>query len=646
MNRTVIIKGLGLTAALTFAASALAASGGGQVSKIELQPGKQRATLLITHTGQGHFRLFKSEKQGTVIIEAEDLVIPPSLTKMLDASSSEGPVSQMTPYNSQHSGHAMAKLVLQLRGGADVSSTDLPGKFLVDFVKKAGPMPAASARANTAKGPGGTKNWTERDELKGRNAAPAKGDEVARKLIEVLSAPQEEKKYFGSRVTFEAKDAEVPDIFRLVGESSELNIVWDPEVEGQKTSLAVKDLPWDQLLDIVIQQKNYKAVVMGSVVRIMTIDTFNRQAEAKKKEITLSDELEPVIMSVIPLGYTQAADMKKLISELIQERTQASGAAGGPVAGGKSDSTTLTQDFKRGRIEVDERTNSLVVTNTKDSIDRMRRLVKELDVPVPQVLIDAKIIIASEQFAKNVGVSWSSGLFSTSGIAGINGGVNGVTPPQFKPPSATDGSAGAAAAAGTPFAVSAPAGGAALGLSFGTTSAANIQAALTLSEIDNLTKTVASPRVIVNNNKQASISDGTTIVITPAPTALGAAAQPTTVNATLGLSVTPQVTSAGSVQMKSLTITKNDLGAITGTQVNTTTKTLTTDVLVDSGATLVLGGVYQLAKATSEQGVPLLKDLPFIGQLFRANSQTDSKEELMVFITPQIIDPQSSSQTL
>jgi type IV pilus assembly protein PilQ len=118
------------------------------------------------------------------------------------------------------------------------------------------------------------------------------------------------------------------------------------------------------------------------------------------------------------------------------------------------------------------------------------------------------------------------------------------------------------------------------------------------------------------------------------------------VNATLGLSVTPQVTSAGSVQMKSLTITKNDLGAITGTQVNTTTKTLTTDVLVDSGATLVLGGVYQLAKATSEQGVPLLKDLPFIGQLFRANSQTDSKEELMVFITPQIIDPQSSSQSL
>jgi type IV pilus assembly protein PilQ len=353
-------------------------------------------------------------------------------------------------------------------------------------------------------------------------------------------------------------------------------------------------------------------------------------------------------MSVIPLGFTQAADMKRLITDLIQEKNAASNAqisGVGRDAVSVSGQSSRSQDFRRGRIEVDDRTNSLIVTNSKDSIERIRRLIKELDVPVPQVLIDSKIVIAQEQFSKNIGISWSTGLFSTSGIAGATGAVNGVDAPDFVAPAAP-GSTAASAAATPAFKISAPAGGAAFGLSFGTTSAANIRAALTLSELDSLTKTVASPRVIVNNNKPASITDGQTVVIAPAPNALGAQSAPTTVNASLSLNVTPQVTSAGSVQLKGLTITKSDLGAVVGSQVNTTTKTLTTDVLVDSGATLVLGGVYQLSKNQAEQGIPLLKDLPFIGQLFRANTISDSKEELMVFITPQIIDPQSASQTL
>jgi type IV pilus assembly protein PilQ len=610
-----------------FAASG-AWAGDGQVSRLELNPGKDRTTLLITHTGEGKFRLFKSEKQGSVIIEAENLVLPPKLTKLVDASQSGGPVFQMTPYNSQHSGHAMAKLVLQLHGQANVSSIDVPGKFLVEVVHKAGPSLAERPLA-------------AHDELKARLSAEQKSEDVARHLIEVLSSPQEDKKYFGSKVTFEAKDAEVPDIFRLVGESSELNIIWDPDVEGQKTSLAVRDLPWDQLLDIVVQQKGYKATVMGNVVRIMTIDTFNKQAEAKKKEITLSDELEPVIMSVIPLGFTAAADMKKLIGELIQEKNQVANVVGAAVG----DTGRLSQDFKRGRIEVDDRTNSLVITNTKDSIERIRRLVKELDVPVPEVLIDSKIVIATEQFSKNIGVSWTGGVFSTSQVGGVNGATNGLTAPPFAAPPIPGGAA-AAAATVTPFQVSAPSGGASFGISIGTTQTANVRAALTLAEIDNLTKTVASPRVIVNNNKTANITDGAEVIISPPPNQGGLQPQPTTVKANLQLKVTPQVTSAGSVQLKELSVTKDDLGAITGTQVNTTTKTLTTDVLVDSGATLVLGGVYQLGSLKNESGIPLLKDLPFIGQLFRANTASNSKEELMVFITPQIVDPQATSQSL
>ncbi|MGZ3682849.1 MAG: type IV pilus secretin PilQ [Bdellovibrionota bacterium] len=602
-----------------------AGSGEGQVRKLELQPGKQRTMLLITHSGEGKFRLFKSEKQGSVIIEAENLVIPPALTRLVDVSGGEGPVMQMTPYNSQHSGHAMAKLVLQLRGGTDVSSTDLPGKFLVEIAKKAG-LPA------NAKSPA---PFAVKDEVKAHLSAAQKSEEIAKKLIDVLSQPQEEKKYFGSKVTFEAKDAEVPDIFRLVGESSELNIIWDPDVEGQKTSLAVKDLPWDQLLDIVIQQKGYKATVMGNVVRIMSIDTFNKQAESKKKEITLTDELEPIIMSVIPLGFTQAIDMKKLISELIQEK---SGAAAGAVAaggGGGGAAGALTQDFKRGRLEVDDRTNSLVVTNTKDSIERIRRLVKELDVPVPQVLIDSKIIIATENFTKTVGTSWK---FHLQGER-QNTGPIGVFNQQSE--SLSGGESGQTVSNDFQISSTSP-GDSVLGIGFGASSRARILAALELSEINGQSKTVASPRVIVNNNQTATISDGSTLQQLVA----GGAGQAATLKPQLSLTVQPQVTSHGSIQLKGLTITKDAVNNFGVTTASLDNKSIKTDVLVDSGATLVLGGIYQMNSNSGRSGIPVLMDLPFIGQLFRVDTGHTDKSELMVFITPQIIDPEAGSQAL
>jgi type IV pilus assembly protein PilQ len=618
MKRMMGYASIGIGLALT-AQAALA--GEGKVLKLDFKPGKERTTLVISHSGEGKFRLFKSEKQGSVIIEAENLSLPPALTKMVDASAAAGPVLQMTPYNSQHSGHPMAKLVLQLRGQADVTGTDIPGKYLVEVVRKAALSGGVRAGAAPA--------WAERDELKSRLSATQKAEEVARKLIEVLSAPPEDKHYFGSKVTFEAKDAEVPDIFRLVGESSELNIIWDPDVEGQKTSLAVKDLPWDQLLDIVIQQKGYKATVMGNVVRIMTVETFNKQAEAKKKELTISDELEPVIMSVIPLGFMQAEDMKKMIDDLLQEKT-AAGAGGG--------TGSLSQDFKRGKIEVDTRTNSLVITNTKDSIDRIRRLAKELDVPVPQVLIDSKIVIAQEQFAKSVGASWGGDVQNYAGSAGGGGSFNG---------SNVSLASGATSNGLGPFVISGATNtaGGAFGLQIGTTASAQLRAQLTLSELNGLTKTIASPRVIVNNNKQASIVDGQSLTLVVAGAAAGGG-QVTTVNPKLQLQVTPQVTSAGSIQMKSLTISKDSLGPTSTTSVQTDQKQLQTDVLVDSGATLVLGGIYQMSAQNTQAGIPLLKDLPFIGQLFRTDSSLTSKSELMVFITPQIVDPEAQSQGL
>ena len=634
------LAALGL--AISFAALGAAATAG-KVTRLELRPEKERATLVLTHTGTAKFRLFKSAKRGTVILEAENVSLPPALTKLSDASSVGGPVLQMAPYNSAHGNKPMAKLVLQLRGEADVTGSEGPGRFTVQIVRKKDQ--AAGALAAALRGLEKSSS-VARDEVAARAAANAKSGDVAKRLIEVLNSPQEEKKYFGSRVTFEAKDADVPDIFRLVGESSELNIIWDPDVEGAKTSLAVKDLPWDQLLDIVIQQKGYKAVVMGNVVRIMTIETFNKQAKARKEEISISDELEPVVMAVVPLSFAEAKDMKTMIDALVQQKKGTGPSATGPGGGGPSGggpsggsslgSDSLGQDFVRGKIEVDARTNSLIITNTKDAIDRIRRLVRELDVAVPQILIDAKIVIATDAFSKSIGVRWQGNLLTESGSAGpaavygdgtevaVGGGSNAID-----------------AAAGMTLSGSTGAGGLLFG--FGSKGDKNITAALALSELNRTSKTVASPRVIVNNNTKAEISDGTSISST-STNQTGTTTN--NVSAELKLTLTPQVTSRGSVQLKGLQIERGvPVSAGNGT-ITTDKKKLSTEVLVDSGSTLVLGGVYQQDRVEQQAGLPLLKDLPFVGWFFRENQDSNTKSELMVFITPQIVDPEGTSQSL
>lgn len=618
--------GLGIIAgAAVFSGSAFAAEG--KVLKLSLKPGRNQTSLMISHTGAGKFRLFKSERQNNVVIEAENLSLPPELTRTIESSASDGPVLRLTPYNSTKGNRPMVKLVLQLRGQSDITSSEHPGGFLVEIAKKTG-APGATVKAN--------------DVVSAKMSAAMKSEEVAAKLIEVLNSPQEEKKYFGSKVTFDAKDVEVPDIFRLVGDSSDLNIVWDAEIAATKTSLSVKDLPWDQLLDLVVQQKNFKAVVMGNVVRIMSVETFNAQAKARKEELALSDELEPIVMAVIPLSFAEASDMKTMITELIQERaevnpqnrTPVSVTTTGPVTGTTLEAErTLTQDFKRGRIEIDKRTNSLIVTNTKDSIERMRRLIKELDIPVPQILIDAKIIIASENFSKQVGVRWQKHLRSESGSSGAYS--------VFGPGTAeTIGTTGTST-----FALAGGAGVGEIGFGFGASERANLKAALQLSEINETSRSIASPRVIVNNNTKAEITDGSTITQLVAGGSGGGAGS-STVTAELKLSLTPSVTSRGSVQLRDLTIERGQPRNATLTTTSTDKKSLKTEVLVESGATLVLGGVYQFDNPLLEQGIPVLKDLPFIGGLFRAETSGTSKSELMVFITPQIIDPEGESQAL
>jgi len=632
----------------------------GKIQKIDFTPGKDRALVVVHFQGKGNFRVFQSEKQGNVIVEAGNLVLPANLTKVIDAATSEGPVVQLTPYSAGDGKKSLAKLVIQLKGKAEITSSEMPGKFVLELKRLSLVDESLARKKGIPKF--GRSGWNEKDELKSRDAANEKSEETAKKLVDVLNAEPEEKVYFGSRVTFEGTAVDVHDIFRLVGEASSLNIITDSDVKYQ-SNYSLKDIPWDQLLDIVIQQAQLKAAVTGNVVRIITATKFNSEQQAKLKEIGIADDLEPVVMAVVPLSFAKAEDMKKMIETLLIKRNTANQAAtgssssspgGSPVAsvigggppgapmggpagvpvtagqgGGQSGGDTkFIQDFVRGVIEVDARSNSLVITNTKEAIGRIKKLVTELDVPLPQVLIDAKIIIASESFSRGIGVTWGGRATSTgTGRAGILGGFGsgaielGDTPsPEFSV---------APAGGKTP--------GGALGFSVGAGRHGNLNAQLSLAEADGVSKTVASPRVIVNNKKEAVISDGLTQFI---PTSAGANASGTLqeVKADLNLTVTPQVTSLGSVLLDVDISKDNPVENSNSVQ----KKSIKTQVLVDSGATLVLGGVYQFGQSRTQNGIPLLKDLPFLGQLFRTDTSSNSKSELMVFITPQIVDGDES----
>lgn len=667
MNGKNVFLALALSLAGLNAPAALANDG--TVTKLELSPAKERAIFILSYEGEGaQFRTFQSTKQGSVVVEADGLALPPNLTRVIDGAKSNGPVVQLTPYSSANGKRSLAKFVLQLRGAADLTSSELPGKFMLEVRSKkdtaGAKLPAGVKQAAAAPRGPVRPSWSETDAVSNKDGASEKSEAVARRLVETLNAPPEAKNYSGSPVSFEASNADVHDVFRLVGEASGLNIVTDSEVKGA-SNYTLRDIPWDQLLDIVVQQNQLKAKVSGNVVRIVTLEKFTKEQEDKMKELSLADEMEPVVMAVIPLSYADAAKMKTTLETLLINRQIASGgfaAPGMPNAvmrptGSAAGDRSIQQDFIRGKIEVDARSNSLVITNTRDSIDRIRRLVKELDVALPQVLIDTKVVIATDSFSRNVGVNWGGTATSTgSGRAGFGAALGQATSSDSASTTLTaGGTAAAGGVAGSTGATTTGSTGSAsgstssqfvlapvanqflTGFKIGAGQHGNLSATLALAEINNVSKTVASPRVIVNNNQEATITDGETITVQTTP-GVQSSGTLQSVNAALSLRVKPQVTSSGAVLLD-VDIKKS---AITG-GLNTSDKTIKTNVLVESGSTLVLGGVYQFTSTKKETGVPLLKDLPFIGQIFRSNEDNDNKQELMVFLTPQILDTNSST---
>lgn len=415
----------------------------------------------------------------------------------------------------------------------------------------------------------------------------------------------EEKVYTGEPLSMEFQDVSIRTVLDVLGQFTDNNIVAADNVQGNIT-LRLINVPWDQALDIILKSKNLgqrknKNVILVAPAAELAAAEIKELEDAKKV-----DELAPLRKEYIRLNYAKAADVHSLL-------TRASNS-------GRANNTETSLFSPRGSATFDVRTNTLIINDTSDSIASIRQLIEQIDIPVKQVMIEARIVKANDGFSKSLGVRW--GLRHT-GNQGIALGMEGFNAELNNPRYAVDlGVAGQTS-----------------GISFGLLNIADsiLQLELSAMQADNRGEVISSPKVLTADKQKAKVSSGTQI-----PYLEDSASGATSVvfkDAALVLEATPNITPEGKIGLE-LTI-KNGVPDYANARfgaVPVNEDSVQTNVILEDGQTVVLGGVFRNTIGNNQSKVPFLGDLPAVGRLFRNDTKSNTKEELLIFVTPRIIN--------
>nr|WP_298891436.1 type IV pilus secretin PilQ [uncultured Acinetobacter sp.] len=455
----------------------------------------------------------------------------------------------------------------------------------------------------------------------------------------MIRAPQT---YNGKKISLDFQDIEVRRVLQLLADFTNVNMVAADSVQGQIT-IRLKDVPWDQALDIILKSKNLDKRRNGNVIWIAPVAELIKAEEDEAKAIAQSVKLAPIQTDYIQLNYAKVADVEKLITERKNGSTS-----------GSSNQNTVNNDelagnllSPRGSVSSDIRTNTLIVNDTAQKIDEIRKMIELIDVPVKQVMIEARIVRASNDFSKAFGVKW--GVLS-QGITNNNDllvGGSDTTLWNLRKPTLDNKTGQYTYEIERPqnlnvdLGVANPAGRIAFGLI--SLSDFMLDLELSASEADGLTEIVSTPKVLTADKQKASIKSGTQI---PYQSSSGAGANAVPkiefIDATLTLDVTPSITPDGKVSMQ-LSIAKDAPGAPAPNGELTIDKNqIETNVLVSNGETVVLGGVFETVNGNNVTKVPFFGDLPIVGNLFKTTSKVDNRDELLIFVTPRIVTDNST----
>jgi type IV pilus assembly protein PilQ len=453
----------------------------------------------------------------------------------------------------------------------------------------------------------------------GQTPAPAQPITPAVNLAAEQKAQLQQKqvvsgaKYTGEPISVNLKDVDLKDFFRLIHEISGLNVVLDPTVHGNLT-IVLDDVPWDQALDIVLKNNDLSRQLDGNVLRIATVETLRHEAEGRRAQIDAEALAVDKVSITRFLSYAHAKDVLLPVKKFLSQR---------------------------GDVVADERTNSLIVSDIPAVIPQIDRIIQQMDRKTQEVEIEARVVAATRSFARDIGVQlglgWGNGTTGVGGVQGVGTSPiiagSQVNNPLY--PVVGTGTSGTQ----VPLFSNLGAAGPTSGLQFiNATNNMRIDLLLTMAESRGLLKVLSRPRIVTQNNIQAVVKQGVKIPIVTAAQLNG---PPTTtyVDAFLRLTVTPQITSEGTIFLN--VDVENTLPDFSHEDLynNPTliTQQATTQVLVTDGGTVVIGGVIQTQNSLAISQVPLLGDIPYLGNLFKHRSVTTSNSELIFFITPRII---------
>jgi len=447
--------------------------------------------------------------------------------------------------------------------------------------------------------------------------------EVASFLSDVptqVRANRGARRYTGRRIDLDFKDADIHNILRLLAEVGGVNVVTADDVDGTVT-IRMRNVPWDQALDVILQAKGLGMVRRGNLIRVAPRDSLEKEREAaialRKQQV----ELAPLETRLIPISYATAENMMPRAQELLSSR---------------------------GTVSQDERTNVLIVRDITDNLDDVEELVRTLDTQTPQVLIEARIVEATSQYTRDVGIQWGGHAAMSSATNNPTGltfpGNVGIAGGNFDQNTPTGGvSPFSPTVSPSNFAVNLPAvtgtgQGGALGLSLGSIGGnVNLSVRLSAAEASGVVRIVSSPRILTLDNHEAHIAQGTLIPFSQVSAqGVNTAFQ----EAKLELRVRPHVTSDGSVAMR-VHITRDEPDFTRTSPRGDPTilkREAETHLLVEDGHTAVIGGIYTRNTGRNVEQIPFFGDIPILGVLFQRRRVRDDRNELLIFLTPRIVN--------
>jgi len=592
---------------------------------IDLEDFPDTSNVVLTTAGNPAYQVTKSA--GVVTLTFPGASADKGLLRSIDARKFEIPVKQIAPAMTKKG----ASVAISFAPDAAYTVEKKDSVVVVAFPKggaRAASEIVAKASVGEAGAPPAAGSFAQ-----GAPAAPDTADVAAGSNGQqwgfLTGSTDPGRKYKGQRISLDFKDADVTNVFRIIAEVSNLNIITTDEVRG-KISLRLVNVPWDQALDIILRSKALGAAQEGNVLRIAPIaslqkeeqDRMNaqKQIEQSRQEATNraaeTRSAQEAVFDTIPISYSKSCDM------LVKLKPLAS---------------------KFGRLDCDDRTNVLIIRDLTQNIDEIKELVTRLDTSTPQVLIEARIVEVDTSFSREFGVQWGGsyrsgtttqfGMTGAQDLAGASNPGAPITAATTNPFTAT--SPPGNWAVNLPAAIGSGSGG---GIAFGILKD-NLRLDLTLTALESSgkAKVISSPKVVTVDNKEATIEQGTQI---PYSTVSASGTNVQFVDATLRLKVTPHITPDGRVSMKVEAQNDSPGEAAPNGQLTINKKKATTEVLVQDGDTTVIGGIMQIQRSENTSGLPWLSKIPVLGFLFRKDTNTARNRELLIFLTPKIMKPE------